>query len=124
MRVTGLDHLVLNVTDVERSLSYYCDVLGLAAERVDRWRNGEVPFPSVRIDSGTIIDLLQGARQGENLDHLCLVLPAADWEEAVRTGGIEILGGPAERFGARGSGMSIYTRDPDGNTIELRHYGD
>jgi catechol 2,3-dioxygenase-like lactoylglutathione lyase family enzyme len=124
MRVTGLDHLVLNVSDVERSLSYYCDVLGLAAERVERWRMGEVPFPSVRIDSATIIDLLEGARDGENLDHLCLVLPAADWEEAVRTPGIEILGGPAERFGARGSGMSVYTRDPDGNTIELRHYGD
>ena len=124
VRVTGLDHLVLNVSDVERSLSYYCDLLGLAAERVEEWRQGKAPFPSVRIDAGTIIDLFQAPRDGENLNHLCLVLAAADWEEAVDNPGIEILSGPAERFGARGMGMSIYTRDPDGNTVELRHYGD
>ncbi len=101
MRVIGLDHVVLNVTDVERSLSYYSDVLGLAGERVEKWRQGDVPFPSVRIDARTIIDLLQAPRAGgENVDHLCLVLPAADWEEALRTPGIEIVSGPAELFGA------------------------
>jgi catechol 2,3-dioxygenase-like lactoylglutathione lyase family enzyme len=124
MRVTGLDHLVLRVGDVERSLSYYCDVLGLPGERVEQWRKGEVPFPSVRIAGGTIIDLLQAPRTGENVDHLCLVLPAADWEEAVERPDIEIVSGPAQLFGARGTGTSVYTRDPDGNTVELRHYGD
>jgi catechol 2,3-dioxygenase-like lactoylglutathione lyase family enzyme len=125
MRVIGLDHVVLNVTDVERSLSYYCDVLGLTAERVEEWRQGDVPFPSVRIDAGTIIDLLEAPRAGgQNVDHLCLVLPAADWEEALRTPGIEVVRPPAELFGARGSGMAFYTRDPDANLIELRHYCD
>jgi catechol 2,3-dioxygenase-like lactoylglutathione lyase family enzyme len=125
VRVIGLDHVVLNVIDVERSLSYYCDVLGLGAERVEAWRQGDVLFPYVRIDPGTIIDLLQAPRAGgENVDHLCLVLPAADWEEALRTPGIEVISGPAELFGARGNGMAFYTRDPDGNAIELRHYGD
>jgi catechol 2,3-dioxygenase-like lactoylglutathione lyase family enzyme len=123
MRVISLDHLVLNVSDVERSLAYYTGVLGLEGERVEEWRQGSVLFPSVRIDAGTIIDLLAAQRDGENLNHLCLVLPHADWEEAVQQG-IEITGGPAELFGARGIGTSIYTRDPDGNTIELRHYGD
>ncbi len=121
----GLDHIVLNVTDVERSLSYYSDVLGLTAERVEEWRHGEVLFPSVRIDPGTIIDLLPAPRAGgENVDHLCLVLPAADWDEALHTPGIEVVTGPAKLFGARGNGMAFYTRDPDGNTVELRHYGD
>jgi catechol 2,3-dioxygenase-like lactoylglutathione lyase family enzyme len=124
MRVIGLDHLVLNVSDVERSLAYYTDVLGLDGERVDQWRQGQVPFPSVRVDAGTIIDLFQATRDGENLNHLCLVLSRADWEEAVGHPEIEITGGPAELFGARGTGTSIYTRDPDGNTVELRHYGD
>jgi catechol 2,3-dioxygenase-like lactoylglutathione lyase family enzyme len=124
MRVTALDHLVLNVNDVERSLAYYTDVLGLQAERVEEWRQGTVPFPSVRIDAGTIIDLFAAERSGENLNHLCLVLSKADWEEAVQHQAIEIAGGPAELFGARGTGTSIYTRDPDGNTVELRHYGD
>jgi catechol 2,3-dioxygenase-like lactoylglutathione lyase family enzyme len=125
MRVIGLDHVVLNVTDVERSLSYYSGVLGLTAERVEEWRRGDVLFPSVRIDAGTIIDLLPAPRAGgDNVDHLCLVLPAADWEEALRTPDIELVGGPAELFGARGNGMAFYTRDPDGNAIELRHYDD
>jgi catechol 2,3-dioxygenase-like lactoylglutathione lyase family enzyme len=124
MRVTGLDHLVLNVSDVERSLAYYTGVLGLPGERVEDWRQGAVPFPSVRIDAGTIIDLFEARRDGENLNHLCLVLAGADWDEAVQRHEIEITGGPAELFGARGIGTSVYTRDPDGNTIELRHYGD
>jgi catechol 2,3-dioxygenase-like lactoylglutathione lyase family enzyme len=124
MRVTGLDHLVLNVSDVERSLAYYSGVLGLEAERVEEWRRGDVPFPSVRIDAATIIDLFQAPRDGENLNHLCLVLTEADWHEAIATPGIEISGSPAELYGARGVGTSVYTRDPDGNTVELRHYGD
>jgi catechol 2,3-dioxygenase-like lactoylglutathione lyase family enzyme len=125
MPVIGLDHVVLNVTDVERSLSYYCDVLGLTGERVKEWRRGDVLFPSVRIDAGTIMDLLQAPRAGgENVDHLCLVLTAADWEEALRSPSIEVERDPAELFGARGYGMAFYTRDPDNNLIELRHYGD
>jgi catechol 2,3-dioxygenase-like lactoylglutathione lyase family enzyme len=124
MRVTGLDHLVLKVADVERSLSFYCDVLGLVGERIEDWRQGDVPFPSVRIDSGTLIDLLPAPRHGDNLDHFCLVLSAGDWDEAVRTPGIEVLRGPSRLFGAKGYGTSVYTRDPDGNTIELRHYGE
>jgi catechol 2,3-dioxygenase-like lactoylglutathione lyase family enzyme len=124
MRVISLDHLVLNVSDVERSLAYYTGVLGLEGERVEEWRQGRVLFPSVRIDASTIIDLLAAPRDGENLNHLCLVLPQADWEEAGRRPEIEITRGPSQLFGARGMGTSIYTRDPDGNTVELRHYGD
>jgi catechol 2,3-dioxygenase-like lactoylglutathione lyase family enzyme len=124
MGVMGLDHLVLRVADVERALTYYRGVLGLPGERIDEWRRGEVPFPSVRVDAGTIIDLLPAPRTGENLDHLCLVLTEADWEQAVRAPGVEVLRGPSQLFGARGTGTSVYTRDPDGNTVELRHYGD
>jgi catechol 2,3-dioxygenase-like lactoylglutathione lyase family enzyme len=64
LRVTGLDHVVLNVADVERSLAFYCDELGLAPERVEEWRRGEILFPSVRVDAHTIIDLLAVARTG------------------------------------------------------------
>jgi extradiol dioxygenase family protein len=44
--------------------------------------------------------------------------------EAVRASGrFEVVDGPAVRFGARGNGTSLYVRDPDRNTVELRHYG-
>jgi catechol 2,3-dioxygenase-like lactoylglutathione lyase family enzyme len=124
LHVTGLDHVVLNVADVERSLAFYCDELGLAPERVDEWRRGEVFFPSVRVDAHTIIDLLATPRTGENADHLCLVVEPVDLEAIKASGRFDVVDGPATRFGARGDGTSLYVKDPDGNTVELRHYGD
>jgi catechol 2,3-dioxygenase-like lactoylglutathione lyase family enzyme len=122
LRVTALDHMVLNVADVERSLAFYCDELGLAPERVGRWRRGEILFPSVRVDAHTIIDLLAAPRTGENADHLCLVVEPVDLEAVKSSGRFEVVDGPATRFGARGDGTSLYVKDPDGNTVELRHY--
>ncbi len=122
LRVTGLDHVVLNVADVERSLAFYCDMLGLAPERVEEWRRGEILFPSVRVDAHTIIDLLAVPRTGENADHLCLVVEPVDLDAVKASGRFEVVDGPATRFGARGNGTSLYVEDPDGNTVELRHY--
>ena len=80
IKVVGFDHVVLNVADVERTLAFYCDQLGLKPERVEQWRNNEVFFPSVRIDDHTLIDLLQVPRTGENANHICLVVDPADFD--------------------------------------------
>jgi hypothetical protein len=80
IRVTGLDHIVLNVADVERSLGFYLDELGLEPVRVEEWRVGQAPFPSARVDGGTIIDLLAADRSGVNADHFCLVVEAMDFD--------------------------------------------
>ena len=122
VRAVGLDHVVLNVADVERSFAWYCELLGLEGIRMDEWRRGEVLFPSVRVDEGTIIDLLQTDRTGRNVDHVCLVVEPVDLEEVKGSGRFEVVDGPARRFGARGDGTSLYVLDPDGNTVELRHY--
>ncbi|MGS2613487.1 VOC family protein [Micromonospora sp. LZ34] len=122
VRVTGFDHLVLNVTDVERSLDFYCGVLGLAPVRVDEWRAGTVPFPSVRVSPETIVDLVHRPRGESNVDHFCLVVAPLDWAEVIESGAFTVLEGPVGRFGARGSATSIYVRDPDGNSVELRWY--
>jgi catechol 2,3-dioxygenase-like lactoylglutathione lyase family enzyme len=123
LHVTGLDHIVIDTPDVERSLAWYCDELGLAGERVDEWRRGEVFFPSVRVNAGTVIDLLQTERSGVNIDHLCLVVEPADLDALVASGRFDVVEGPVERWGARGMGTSVYVRDPDGNLVEIRHYG-
>ena len=123
LHVVGLDHVVLNVADIERSLAFYCDELGLPPERVEEWRRGEVLFPSARVDATTIIDLLVAPRTGENADHVCLVVEPVDLDAVKASGRFEVLDGPATRFGARGNGTSLYVRDPDGNTVELRYYG-
>ena len=120
VKVTGFDHIVLRCADVETSLAFYRDELGLRAERVDEWRRGEVLFPSVRVDATTVIDLLAAPRGGTNLDHFCLVVEPTDLDElaarfpgAVRADGL---------FGAQGFASSVYLQDPDGNIIELRSY--
>lgn len=122
IRVTGMDHIVLLVADVDRSLAWYIDELGLDGDRVEEWRAGEVLFPSVRVNEGTIIDLLAGERSGSNIDHLCLVVEPTDLAELADSGRFDVVDGPGPRYGARGDGTSLYVRDPDGNTVELRHY--
>lgn len=122
MRVVELDHLVLNVADVERALEFYCGPLGLAPMQVEEWRAGKVPFPSVRINEHTIIDLVSKPRGESNVDHICLVVEPLDWQEVIDAGTFTVLEGPVGRSGARGDATSIYVGDPDGNTIELRWY--
>ena len=121
MRVVGLDHLVLNVADVERSLAFYLGELGLEPVRVDEWRRGEVFFPSVRIDATTIIDLLPGEPSGRTHDHLCLVVDD-DPVEIASAGRLRVVDGPDTRWGAQGYAVSVYVTDPDGHVIELRRY--
>jgi catechol 2,3-dioxygenase-like lactoylglutathione lyase family enzyme len=122
VQVRELDHVVLNVADPELSLAFYVDELGLAPVRVDEWRRGEAPFPSVRVSPGTILDLLAIARTGENANHLCLVVEPTDFDALAASGRFRVVDGPDRRFGARGDGMSLYVLDPDGNTVELRYY--
>lgn len=129
VRISALDHIVLNVSDVERSLAFYSEVLGLPAERVEAWRRGELRFPSVRVNEATIIDLVHAPADADqrqlNLAHFCLVTDADDLGAVARdltSAGITIEVGPATRSGARGIALSIYFRDPDQNLIELRTY--
>ena len=125
MRVIAFDHLVLNVADVERSLAFYTGPLGLEPVRVAEWRAGTVSFPSVRVSPTTIIDLVQapgGTPEGSNVDHICLVVEPLDWQQVIDSGVFTVLDGPGERFGARGTAVSLYVEDPDGNTVELRWY--
>ncbi len=123
VRVTGFDHLVLRCADIESTLSWYVDLLGLEAVRVDEWRRGQVPFPSVRIDDSTIIDLVSGTTDDGRLDHICIVVDTVDLAVLAASGKFDVVAGPARRFGARGEGTSLYVRDPDGLVVEIRHYG-
>ena len=123
VRVIGVDHLVLNVADVERSLSFYCDKLGLTPERLEEWRRGETRIPSVRVNPTTIIDLVAAPRAQGNVDHFCLVVEETDLEALAGSGEFDVDQGAVRRYGAQGYGTSLYVRDPDGNSVELRYYG-
>ncbi|MXX80946.1 MAG: VOC family virulence protein [Chloroflexi bacterium] len=125
VRITALDHIVLRVSDVERSLRWYTERLGLAPVRVEQWRAGECPFPSVRVSAETIIDLIEGDvdHDRRNLDHFCMVVSADDLAAARSSDEFEIVRDPDfELYGARGYADGLYIVDPDGNEIELRSY--
>ena len=120
----GFDHLVLRCADVEATLGWYVERIGLAPVRLDEWRSGAAPFPSLRVDEGTILDLVPAASDlaDGRLDHICLVVDEDSLERVVHGGGFEIVDGPGPRFGARGVATSVYVRDPDGLVVELRCY--
>lgn len=129
VRIAGLDHVVLRVQDLERSIGFYEQVLGCREER----RIDELGLVQLRAGQ-SLIDLVDIASplgragggdrsaDGPNLDHFALRLEALD-EPALRAHldrfGVE-TGETAERYGAEGFGPSIYLRDPDGNTVELK----
>lgn len=132
MRITGMDHIVLNVRDVERSLDFYGRVLGLQPERVEAWRAGQIRFPSVRLSETTIIDLFAAPDRSpagpgaENLSHFCMYVdePLDSCLEELQANSVAIENGPINRWGARGNATSVYLRDPDGNQVEIRSYAE
>jgi catechol 2,3-dioxygenase-like lactoylglutathione lyase family enzyme len=127
--IAALDHVVLRVRDLERATSFYRDVLFCP---VEKWQQ-EIGLMQLRAGSA-LIDLvtLDGklgreggagpAAEGRNLDHFCLRLDHFD-ETALRAHllrhGIE-CGETVQRYGAEGNGPSLYIKDPDGNTVELK----
>jgi catechol 2,3-dioxygenase-like lactoylglutathione lyase family enzyme len=127
VRVVGLDHIVLRCADIEVSLAFYCDQLGLEPDRVDEWRRGETFFPSARVDATTLIDLFPApagwdpsAAHEPNMEHVCLVIEPLDLDVlAEQFPGSKRADG---LYGAQGLASSLYVQDPDGNTVELRSY--
>ena len=85
-------------------------------------RRGEVLFVSLRVSPTFLIDVLQGERTGVNADHLAIVVDGVDLDALAASGRFEVEMGPADHFGAQGTGLGLYVRDPDGNRIELRTY--
>jgi catechol 2,3-dioxygenase-like lactoylglutathione lyase family enzyme len=130
IKIHSLDHVVLNVSDAERSLAFYAGILGLRPERTDEFRRGRVPFPSVRIDAGTIVDFLDPVHRdatppNRNLNHIALTLGNSPSEiaEFLKARNIPIVCEMTGNFGAQGdTAHSFHVFDPDGNLLELQSY--
>ena len=123
MQLTDVDHIVLVSPEPERLVAWYRDELGLQPERLEEWRRGEVLFVSLRVSPSFLIDVFGGERSGTNVDHVALVATGVDLDELAASGRFDVEMGPADLFGARGTGRGLYVRDPDGNRVELRTYG-
>ena len=129
-----MDHIVLNMEDDDKMIAFYSKVLMLQPERLDEYRVGKVPFPSVRLNADTIIDLFpkkmwqksaSARERRDNLNHFCISLSKGTWSELLerlQVNAVPIEEGPVSRWGAHGTGTSVYFRDPEGNLIEAKHY--
>lgn len=122
LKIREIDHVVLRCRDQARMIDFYTRLLGLIEER----RIEQIGLIQLRAGA-SLIDLVPATdprvESGCNVDHFCLGVEIADVNEAVgylRANAIEIIGEPATRYGARGMGLSIYVRDPEGNVVELK----
>lgn len=121
MHISGIDHVVIKVADLDRSIRFYCEVLGCALD----WRRDEIGLAHLRVGA-SFIDLLACETLPpdsiRNMDHLCLTVADFDAEKVrqhLQDHGVA-TGPAAERYGASGWGLSVYATDPDGNGLELR----
>ncbi len=132
VKIVEMDHIVLRCRDVDASLRFYNEVLGMEILRLDEFKAGNIRFPSARLNADTIIDFFPSPDQPpigkdgiKNQDHFCMVIEPQDME-ALKSKclslGIEVQQGPGTRWGAHGNGTSLYIYDPDDNVVELRHY--
>ena len=127
--IREIDHLVLRTEHLEAMIAFYTGVLGMVVERrVDgiglvQLRAGRslVDLVPVSGELGRKGGAAPGA-EGRNLDHFCVRVDPFD-EAAIRAQltALGVEAGPTEqRYGAEGSGPSMYIQDPDGNTVELK----
>ncbi len=126
LTVTRLDHLVLTVADIAKTLAFYHDVMGMTphafkpADGTDRW---SLNFGTQKINlhqAGAEFEPKATLPAPGSAD-LCFLTdtPLSDWERHLGFCGVPVEDGPVARTGATGPLMSIYIRDPDGNLIEI-----
>jgi catechol 2,3-dioxygenase-like lactoylglutathione lyase family enzyme len=127
MRINRIDHLVLTVADIERTVEFYGRVLGM--QRIE-FAGGRIALSC----GAQKINLHQSGREFEpkaervmpGSADLCFIVdtPIDEAVEHLRRQNVDIIEGPVPRSGASGPIVSVYLRDPDGNLLEVSNYRD
>ena len=128
--MSSLDHLVLTVGDIARSLEFYRDVLGmepLSFEAADGSVRHALRFGGQKINlhqAGAEFAPHAAAPAPGTAD-LCFLTeaPLGRWQAHLAARGVAVEEGPVARSGATGPIRSLYVRDPDGNLIEISRPG-
>ena len=122
IRIVSLDHLVLTVASIERTVTFYTEVLGMAARTFGDERTA-LHFGAQKFnlhEVGTVIDphVLHATPGAADL---CLLTdtPMPAVVATLHRHGVAIVDGPVRRTGARGPLESVYFYDPDENLIEV-----
>ena len=128
--VVDLDHVAIRVSDLEESLAFYRDLLGMEVRDRERFENDEVPYVAV-VAGGRHVHLVPSDGPVDvGGEHLCLLLRSSEMETGaeierllagLREAGIEVEEDePYRRYGAYGRDWAAYARDPDGRRVELK----
>lgn len=135
--VKMIDHIVLTVKDIEKSVEFYTSILGMEKEIFKGNRIALKFGHHARPDGskslhGQKINLHQLGNEfepkaknvKEGSADLCFITETSveEFKKHIETFGIDIIEGPVVRTGALGKINSIYLRDPDGNLIEISNY--
>ena len=123
--IDRIDHIVLTVFDIERTLAFYSRVLGMEPVTFAGGRRG-LAFGRQKLN------LHQAGREFEpkalapapGAIDLCFIASTALEEviETLKEEGVAIIEGPVDKTGALGPMKSVYFRDPDGNLVEVSNY--
>jgi len=131
MDIIDVDHVAIRVTDLDRSLTFYHELLGLPVRDKERFEAGEVPYIAV-VAGGRHIHLVPTDQDAIEVggEHICLLVRSRDVESRhelddlladLRNHGVKIEPGePYKRYGAYGRAWAAYVRDPDGRRVELK----
>lgn len=127
MKLAGLDHLVLTVRDLGRTVDFYRDVLGMG---ISAFAGGRL---ALRFGTQKINLHEAGSEFAPRADRplpgsadLCFVSdrPLTEWLDHLADLEVPLVAGPAPNLGALGPMTSLYIRDPDGNLVEIAYYGE
>jgi catechol 2,3-dioxygenase-like lactoylglutathione lyase family enzyme len=127
MRIDRLDHIVLTVADLDKTIAFYTDVLGMDLVTFQAGRKA-LSFGRSKINlhqAGHSFSPHAGSPTPGSED-FCLIVDGSldDVMEDLARHGVAIEEGPVERTGATGTIRSVYVRDPDQNLVELSVYMD
>jgi len=130
MDVVDLDHVAIRVSDLDRALSFYHDLLGMEIRDHERYEADEVPYVAV-VAGGRHVHLVPTDEEIDvSGEHICFLVRSSEVDsreeledllDRLRDEGIEVEEGePYKRYGAYGRAWAAYVRDPDGRRVELK----
>ena len=134
VKVSALDHIVINVSDVARTAQWYRDILGMEI-RVFEPGPGKAPRTTllfgdqkinVRPRGADKVEWFTAEHEAPGSDDLCFLTSSTPDQVVAHltASGVAIEQGPVLKQGARGTLRSVYCRDPDGSLIEISSYVD
>jgi catechol 2,3-dioxygenase-like lactoylglutathione lyase family enzyme len=132
VKVSALDHLVINVADVARTVGWYQKILGMEVKVFDpghgKAKRTSLVFGDQKINvrprDADKVEWFTADHETAGSDDLCF-LTSSTPEQVVAhltVCGVAIEEGPVAKQGARGTLRSVYCRDPDGSLIEISSY--